>query len=280
MSVRDEPLPSLAPECELTPVADGVYERHANRSWWAIGALHGGYVLALAIATVERELTGSGTALQQLSLQYLRPFLEGPLRTQIVTERQGRSLTYATVLMHSCDRLAGKGLTVTAPPRRIGDLALARPPRVAPYDPAENSVEATRSDPPMHRRMWFQPRALEHRDPSRVAVWIAPRADEQLDHRWIAVLVDLMEPPICRAWPQPHMIRTVELTYHARTVLPREDLPPGTPLLVVLSNGVCAGGFFDEDVEVWSPTGELLAQSRQLRFVTEAPLSSPDGWPR
>jgi hypothetical protein len=279
--MREAPAPTLAPACELTAIGDGIYQRDADRQWWAIGTLHGGYVLALAITAVEQELTAaSDMTLQHLSLQYQRAFIDGPLRVQVCTDRRGRSLTYATVLMHSGDDLAGKGLTVVAPRRTTGELALRTAPRVAPYDPSENSAVATRSAPPMHQRMWFQPRHLPDAEPSRVTVWIAPRAEEQIDHRWLAVLADVMEPPICRAWPQAQLIRTVEMTYHARAVLPREDLPPGSPVLVVLSNGVSTAGFVDEDVEVWSPAGELLAQSRQLRFVSERPLYPPDGQPR
>jgi len=44
-------------------------------------------------------------------------------------------------------------------------------------------------------------------------------------------------------------------------------VPPSGPVFVDLRTAGSIGGFVDEDVDIWSASGDLLAQSRQMRFV-------------
>ncbi|MCV7163029.1 thioesterase family protein [Mycobacterium stomatepiae] len=261
---------SMVDECQLERTCAGVYEREVGRGWLAQGSVHGGYVLALAISAVETEFAGSEMMLQQLTLHYLRPIVDGRLRVEVTVERQGRRMANVSVRLFSAERLSGLGVASVAQRRKTGEVALVDAPLVKPYDPNENSAH-TRALTPIHERLWIQPRIKDgdgHRV-SRVGGWVAPRTAEPIDHRWVAVLVDLWAPAVYRAWTPRHTVTTVDLTYHLRHELPDQDVPAGSPLLVVLTNRVSAGGFVDEDVEVWTCTGVLLAQSRQMRFVND-----------
>ncbi len=60
---------------------------------------------------------------------------------------------------------------------------------------------------------------------------------------------------------------TVDLTVHFRGPVPPPSMAPDDPFLVRFRTRVVAEGFFEEDGEVWSPDGVLLAQSRQLGVV-------------
>ena len=97
----------LAQECQLEPVGGGAYERECSRAWWGFQAQHGGYVLGLAITAVDMELEGSDMAIQHATMQYLRPFLDGPFRAEVQVERRGRTMANATVRMWSQGKLAG-----------------------------------------------------------------------------------------------------------------------------------------------------------------------------
>lgn len=267
-------MPVLLSECRLDRLSPGVYERVVSREWWAQGALHGGFVLALAMTAVQAELGDSGRSLHQVSLQYLRPFVDGPCRIEVEVERSGRRMANASLRLWSAGRLTGVGLAAVASRQPAGEVGLVSAPVVAPYDETANSHDKPARA--IQEKAWIQTRSIEGDDaaPSRVLAWVAPRTPEPIDHRWIAVVVDMLVPAVYRAWEVPRTSQTVDLTYHARAALPGEGLPPGSPILVALTNRIAAGGFVDEDVEVWTDRGVLLAQSRQMRLISDPPTSS------
>jgi acyl-CoA thioesterase len=55
-------------------------------------------------------------------------------------------------------------------------------------------------------------------------------------------------------------VPTVDLTVHIRAALPL----PGDFVLAVFRTREVSGGFLEEDGEIWSRDGRLLAHSRQL----------------
>jgi hypothetical protein len=258
----------LDQECRLEARGDGVYERDCSRIWWGHAAQHGGYVLGLAMTALDMELGAGGMTVQHVTMQYLRPFVDGPFRAEVTVEREGRSMANATVRMWSGGKLAGLVLASVALRRPVGELISALAPDVAPYDPDEEPHEFG-FGLPVHERVWFQPRIreIDGPGPGRVGGWVLPRTPELIDHRWGVLLADLWTPAIYQMWPRSLVAQSVDLTYHARVELPRDDLPPGTPLLVVLTTRSSQGGFVDEDAELWSPSGELLALGRQARYV-------------
>ena len=57
---------------------------------------------------------------------------------------------------------------------------------------------------------------------------------------------------------------TVELTIHFRTTLPLPEAKPDDFYLARFGTGAAREGFFEEEGEIWSRSGVLIAQSRQL----------------
>jgi acyl-CoA thioesterase len=62
---------------------------------------------------------------------------------------------------------------------------------------------------------------------------------------------------------------TLDLTIHVRRPLPRADMTPEDHVLARFSSRLAVGGVWEEDGELWSPSGELLVQSRQLALIRE-----------
>ena len=56
---------------------------------------------------------------------------------------------------------------------------------------------------------------------------------------------------------------TVDLTVHFRA----PEVVAAEPVLAAFRSRFAHGGFFEEDGEVWSADGVLLAQSRQLALL-------------
>ncbi len=262
----------LDEKCQLTATGDGAWGRECDRTWWGHEAQHGGYVLGLALTALALELDDPAMGVQQCSLQYMRPFLDGPFRAEVTIERRGRTMANATARLWSRDKLSGLVLASFAVRRDVAPFDGARRPDVAPYDPDEEPVE-TGFGLPVFERMRLYPRLheIDPGAPARVGGWVVPRTPEIVDHRYLGFLVDLWPPAAYHVWPEAVVAQSVDLTYHARSSLPRADLPPGAPLYVALTTEQSNGGFVDEDVEVWTTGGELLAVSRQMRYVHGEP---------
>lgn len=60
---------------------------------------------------------------------------------------------------------------------------------------------------------------------------------------------------------------TLDLTVHIRAPLPPPAMGPEDFILGVFRTRWGAGGLWEEDGELWSPDGVLLAHSRQLALV-------------
>ena len=62
-------------------------------------------------------------------------------------------------------------------------------------------------------------------------------------------------------------VPTVDLTVHFRAPLPLPDSPPDAWVLAVFRSRLARDGFVEEDGEIWSRDGTLIAQSRQLALL-------------
>ena len=61
---------------------------------------------------------------------------------------------------------------------------------------------------------------------------------------------------------------TIDLTIHFRAPLPYSG-----PVLARFTSRLARDGYFEEDGELWSPDGTLVAQSRQLALLLGAPAA-------
>jgi acyl-CoA thioesterase len=66
---------------------------------------------------------------------------------------------------------------------------------------------------------------------------------------------------------EPVAAPTIDLTVHFRGPRAATALAPGEPVLAVFRSTTAADGFFEEDGELWTRDGVLLAQSRQLALL-------------
>ena len=62
-------------------------------------------------------------------------------------------------------------------------------------------------------------------------------------------------------------VPTVEMTYHFRESMPLPGDEPGTWHLGIFRTQLARQGFIEEDGWLWTPSGVLLAQSRQMALL-------------
>jgi acyl-CoA thioesterase len=108
---------------------------------------------------------------------------------------------------------------------------------------------------------------------SKIGGWIGLREPQPVDHLVVAALTDAWMPPVFTRLDHPIAVPTIDLTIHFRSELPQPGMADDAQCLVVFRSQMSADGFVEEDGEVWSPAGVLLAHSRQLA-VTLTPENS------
>lgn len=108
---------------------------------------------------------------------------------------------------------------------------------------------------------------------SKIGGWIGLREPQPVDHVVVAALTDAWMPPVITRLDHPMAVPTIDLTIHFRSELPHPGMADHDQCLVVFRSQMSADGFVEEDGEVWSPDGVLLAHSRQLA-VTLMPEQS------
>ena len=243
---------------------------------WQIGAgINGGLLLASLGNALRATLSASGGHLDPVAISgyYLSASTPGPavVRTEVL--RSGRSLSTASASLVQVD---GSGeverIRALATYADLGALTddvrtTASPPDLPPPDHCVSSADA----PPS----FFEQAGLLERldlrlDPAyvgwalgkpsgegRIQGWLRMADGREPDPLLLLLAADAL-PPVTFDLGLLGWTPTLELTVHLRA-----NPAPGW-LRVVASTRNVAGGFLEEDAEVWDSQDRLVAQSRQL----------------
>lgn len=252
--------------------AENIYTATIDDSWWVVAGPNGGYVAAILV----RALTDAGRGasdqeprpLRSLTIHYLRPPAAGEAQVRVTIERAGRSVSYLSARLEQDGRPCALALAVLATDRE-GTLEFADAP--APDVPQPEAIEPQPDHadaPPFGRHFDFRPAigGLPFSGASEALTggWLRLQdEDRPLDAALVTALTDSWYPAAFAVATKPVAVPTLDLTVHLRAPLPQ---PAGWVLSRVRTR-VARAGMLEEDSELWSADGELLAQSRQLALA-------------
>ena len=248
---------------------------------WSVGrGPNGGYVAMLLL----RALTDTVAATapderipRSLTIHYVAPPALGPSHIETHVERSGRTLTTVTARLTQPsaqgERLCAVALAAFFTPAsdagivlREDDMPNVPPPEDCPQfrGPDDGALPFTQhydyrwaiGDPPLS--------GSAH---ARVGGWIRLAEPRVADALLVAAFTDAWVPSVYPRLTQPLATPTIDLTIHFRTRLPLIGAQPDDFYFGVYSSRLGVEGFFEEDSEVWSKGGQLLAQSRQLALL-------------
>jgi acyl-CoA thioesterase len=242
-----------------TPSGDGVRELTVSDRWnTPVGTPNGGYVLATMLRGLGEEL-GSDQPLVA-AISYLAPARPGPALLRTSTLRTGRRLSTGTAELVSGDRTTAH-LVASFGERAGTSLELGSAPDLAPPDECLDPFGGKRPGAGLMERVEYR---MPHQgaggagDPT-YRLWQRMAGERVPDLFALAFLVDSCPPPVLEVSPGGSV--TVQLTVHLHRV-------PVTPwVATVVSTRHVAGGYHEEDCELWDEEGNLLAQSRQLGIL-------------
>ncbi|MFD5424098.1 thioesterase family protein [Streptomyces sp. NPDC127084] len=259
------------------PGLPGVYQAELSAGWTIIRAVNGGYLLAI----LGRAL---GDALPHpdpfsVSAHYLSASEPGPavIRTEVVRTGRTVSTGQASLFQYAEDGTEVERIRVLA---TYGDLdklpddvrTTAKPPAIPPYELCLGPADGPASDA-IPGSTAITERLDIKLDPATVgwAVgapsgkgemrgWFGLADGRDADPLSLLLTVDALPPTAFEIGIQG-WTPTVELTTHIRC------RPAPGPLRVAITTRNLAGGFLEEDAEVWDSADRLVAQSRQLAKV-------------
>jgi acyl-CoA thioesterase len=257
----------------VAPLGGGAYEAVCDPGWWAGRGPNGGYLAAMVLRAMIAELGDADREPRTLTCHYLRPPGEGAVTIDVTVERSGRAMATLTARLRQDGRdcslaLAAFGTDVPGQPAFAG-----APPAVAPPEEIE-PVRAEGSGLSIVERFEARPALgggmLAGADEALTGGWLRFADVRPTDAVALAMFADAWFPSPWVRLREPVPAPTIDLTVHFRAPAAAAALRPGEPVLAVFRSTTAADGFFEEDGEVWSRDGVLLAQSRQLALL--APL--------
>jgi len=252
------------------PSPSGGFETRIDPGWWVMTGPNGGYVAAILLRALTLAARAPERAPRSLTIHYTSPPQAGPAAIETRVERSGRSVATVSARLVQGDKLRALALAAFATELAGPEFVEARMPEVLPPE----------------RCASFEPRIeIHHRYEQRWAIGAPPfsAGESALGGGWIRFpeprpLDALAVAAFCDAFPPAIFSRlrdgalmggvpTVDLTVHFRTPLAKLQLAPDAWLLAVFRSRLARGGCVEEDGEIWSRDGELIAQSRQLALL-------------
>ncbi|BBC32771.1 uncharacterized protein SGFS_040650 [Streptomyces graminofaciens] len=253
----------------------GVYDIDLSAGWTIIGAVNGGYLLAVLGRALADALPHGDPF--TISAHYLTASQPGPavVRTDVV--RTGRTLSTGQASLFQIDEDGNEveRIRVLASYGDLGSLpddvrTTAKPPVIPPVEQCFDPQDAP---DPVPGGSAITDRLFLKLDPTTLGwalgapsgkgemrSWFGLADGRDPDPFALLLAVDAL-PPTAFELGISGWVPTVELTVHVRS------WPAPGPLRVSITTRNLAGGFLEEDAEVWDSADRLVAQSRQLARV-------------
>jgi acyl-CoA thioesterase len=261
--------PALAADTALEPIGEHRWRGEVSKRWWIISGPYGGYISAMLVRALELAVDDAERPPRSFTVHFLAPPAEGPVEIAATIERTGGSATAVSL------RMEQEGTTLAVAVAAAGRWRDDTPEWMELEMPAVEAPEAypeipeAQMLPPFvgnYELRWVAGGAPGHPGKrARNLSWVRLRPGAPLDHLAVTSLSDTLVPAAMSLLGRVLVVPTLDLTIHFRAPLPVDD----EWALVSFRSGRSAGGVWEEDGEVWSRSGRLLAQSRQLALIRE-----------
>ena len=261
-------LSKFATDTAVVALGDHCYDATISPDWWIVRGPNGGYLAAIVLRAVTTDVADPARRPRSFTIHYLRPPREGTVTIVVQTEREGRTTTVVTARMVQDGKLTALAVVALGTDRPGPEFAHLPMPN-AP-DP-DMLVERPGGEPDIPMRHRYETRVALGRPPWSDVVateaitggWIRLSDPEPLDVHVIAALSDAWFPAVFTTTRTPLGVPTVDLTIHFRD----DPEPVHEWCFARFVTRHASSGFLDEDGEIWSRDGRLLAQSRQLALA-------------
>lgn len=253
----------------VTRTGDDEYAATISGDWWVFTGANGGYLAAVLLAALTDRVGDPERMARSLTVHYLRPPAVGPVTIRTSVVRAGRSLATVTATMLQEGREVALAMAAFSRSRPSMSFADAVMPDVPSVEETPLPTWPPEMWPPIAHRFDYRPvtkEAVFSGEPEAyVAAWTRLVEPRPLDPVLLSLVADALVPAIFPKATAPVAATTIDLTVHFRS--PAAEPPGDGWVLATMRSRVGVDGFVEEDGEIWTPDGRLLAQSRQLALV-------------
>jgi acyl-CoA thioesterase len=260
----------FATDTTVHPLGPGRWGASLRRGWWIVRGPNGGYLAAIVLRAILAEVDDPSRRPRSLTLHYIAPATDGPVEIVTAVERTGRSLTTVTARLVQDGEPKVLAMAAVAADRPAPEWSTLERVDAPPADAIATSTEPTVPLGNRFEQRWVEGVPFSGQARALTTGWIRPKVHEPLDWPLVAALTDAWLPAVFTKHEGFAAVPTVDLTIHFRDPLPEGDTT-GAWSLVRFTTDVSSSGYLEEDGEVWTEGGKLLAQSRQLAVFLAAP---------
>jgi acyl-CoA thioesterase len=266
-------LPGFEADTAVEDLGGGRFGAVMSERWWVGKGPNGGYVAAVLLRAIQASASAA-RAPRSLTVHYQRAPQAGPVEVEVTVEREGGRVTFLSARMRQEGKVQATAQAVLSEDWGEGEtFSEARMP--AAGEPGElHTIDPTEDGRPnMLQNYRFRPALGEQAfsgGPPHTGAWIRTREPRLLDAPLAAAFLDTWFPAPFVRLEKAHGAPTIDYTVHFRSPLPPAGASAEDPYLVSFRSNIARHGFFEEDGELWSADGTLLAQSRQLALLLDA----------
>jgi len=212
---------------------------------------------------------------RSLTVHFTERPSEGRVTLHAVVERAGRKMTTVSGRLVQGERTVAVAVAAFSADRHGYELADAVMPDVPAPEDCPVREHPPGAAPPMMERLDMRwalgppPFAGSRAAAADAGAWIRAAEPRRADAAFLTLLSDAVTPAIFSvAGPADGVVAvpTVDLTVHFRNHVP-DTAAPDDFYLASFTSRTAAGGFVEEDGQIWTRDGLLLAQSRQLAVL-------------
>jgi acyl-CoA thioesterase len=251
-------------------VEPGLYTGFVDATWYQGRGVYGGLVAAILVRAFENEVGDSSRLLRTLTVHFCAPVVaEVPVDVQVRVERVGRYVTQVT------GRMVQGGETVATSTATLGadrpGSASAWLHETVPYMPPL-ATSAIAPDLPL---MPDFTRFVQYRycvggvpfsghSEAEIGGWCRFREPVIADTAMFAALLDVWPPAVsAMANGLTATASSVDLSYHFLQPLPLSEVSATEEYFMVSRSRAGVPGYAEEQGELWTRDGRLVARTRQ-----------------
>lgn len=265
-------LPGFEVDTAVEDLGGGRFGAQMSERWWVGKGPNGGYVAAVILRAIQKAAAGE-RAPRSLTVHFLKAPRAGAAEVSVEVEREGGRATFLSARMTQDGETRATALAVLSENWGEGGFSeLGMPDAGEPGELRTIDPQGGENRPNMLQNYRVRPalgdQAFSGGEP-RNGAWIRTREPHLLDAPLAATLLDTWFPAPFIRLDGPRPAPTIDYTVHFRSPLPPPGATPEDPYLIAFRSNTVRHGFFEEDGELWSADGTLLAQSRQLALLLD-----------